>query len=1109
MMGTEYSDSLRRAGRIRSLLACTLLLIAGGPLGAVAVPPCITALTTDRLAGPMGLDDPRPVFAWKIVDPMQGARQSAYRIVVATDAQYSSLVWDSGKVQSDQSLGVRYAGKPLEPARRYFWRVQVWNKSGAQYPTSPTAGWETGLMTQDWKSEWIGYEQPEDKLIRTSNAQWITNAPVASPKVANAQPSTARQDSRSDFRFALNLDASVSKAELLATGQDTAGAWVNGEVALRENPLPDWHHSPWKTYVRHDITALVRPGPNTVAIEVKQYGAPGPVPSPMSACIYVQFRDGTTRIFTSDTEHWKAMQDAPAGWEQRDFADSEWKNAVAVAASNQPGHPWPTGPVVLLRKTFRVPTHLVSARLYVTALGSYVMRLNGARIGNQILSPGWTDYRERVTYQTFDVTSMVRAGKNALGAYLAPAWYCGPLMWLQQGYNYGNTPPALRAQLRLEFADGHVETVRTDGTWKAHVSEIEQAEIYNGQREDKRNASPGWDRSSFEDSAWAAPEIVEPTPLEVVAQDFEPIRIERVLTAKSITSPQPGLYVYDFGQNLAGVERLRISGRAGETVKLRFAEVLNPDGTLYVANLRSAKATDYYTLSGRGQETFQPEFTFHGFRYAEISNIDAKPSIDALQAVVFHSDAKFTSKLSTGSNMINQLWANILWGQRSNFIGVPTDCPQRDERLGWSADAQVFWRTASYNMALSPFSRKFSRDLRGTQAGTAMYGIFAPGVSTSNPGFGMGWSDAGVIIPWTDWLQQRDEQAVDENWDAMDRYLNQILKANPDHLWKNEIGIPFGDWLAPGGRAAVDLIATAYWAYDTKLMQDMAHATGRTADEKRYAELHESIKQAFVATYTRTDGYVGGGNLAPSPFASGVDQESNRTLPETQTGYVLALYMDLLPSSARHAAADKLAVLVESNQSRLATGFLGTPYLLAALTENGHEKLAYDLLLSTKYPSWGYLVEHGATTMWERWNGDQMRSDPSMNSYNHYAYGAVGEWIYRYAAGIDAIPSDPGFHTIRLQPHFDPRMKNMNFEYETPYGTAKSSWQVIDKAITWQVTVPANAQAEVRLSPSVASTMMLDGVSLSSSPKVEREQSGPDSFGILAAGTYTFQGQLP
>jgi alpha-L-rhamnosidase len=407
-------------------------------------------------------------------------------------------------------------------------------------------------------------------------------------------------------------------------------------------------------------------------------------------------------------------------------------------------------------------------------------------------------------------------------------------------------------------------------------------------------------------------------------------------------------------------------------------------------------------------------------------------------------------------------------------------------------------------MALAPFSKKFGADLRATQVGTPMYGIFAPGTSTPNAGYGAGWSDAGVIVPWTSWLQSGDTRIIEQNWDAMTSYLAAIEQSNPDHLWKVNAGTPFGDWLSPEGKTKADLIQTAYWAYDVTLMRQMAHALGKSAEEQRYADLFNKIQVAFAATYVRADGFIDGADNTPSQFGRIFTTKEVQS-GDTQTGYVLALYMNLVPASLRQAAGDKLVGKLEANGWKLGTGFLGTPYLLAALVDTGHTDVAYRLLLNTEYPSWGYLVGHGATTMWERWNGDQMRSDPSMNSYNHYAYGAVADWIYRYAAGIDASTADAGFHTIYLHPNFSPRLGSLDFSYASPYGEIHSAWKVTGASVEWKLVIPPNTSAAMPVSAIPAAQSTINGQPLTANSQL-REATGPNGERMyqLAAGSYTF-----
>lgn len=1101
---------------IRSLAWCAAVGAAALPAMARQAAPAATGpvhLRVDNLTNPLGIDDAAPRFSWQLREPARGAKQTAYEVTVAsTEALLQSGkpdVWSSGEISSGESLNIRYGGPALKPSTRYYWRVKLWGVGARRYPASEIGWWETGLMSQEaWRAKWIGYETPEEAELRHADAVWITS-PDAKSLAAEKGP-----EERFAYRTSVTLTKPVRFAEIFATGQDTVSAWINGGQVLKAAPLPPWSQMPWKKFVHSDVTGKVEQSANTIAVEAVHYTANpnGMVEAeapPMMATLVVEYNDGTWASFASSTE-WKTAVHALHGWQQKTFDDSGWKDAVtwAQATHQDPeaalGNPWIADSVKALRRDFSIESPIRSARLYATALGMYEVFLNGKRVGDQVMAPGWTDYRQRVVYQTYDVTAMVREGKNAIGALLAPGWYEDPLEWYQRPNNYGVTPAALRAELRIEHEDGSVQWVMSDASWLARQSMILHTEIYDGETQDARRAEPGWDAPDFSATGWKRVITIDPAPLQIDAQNFQPIRLERDLTAKSVTQPKPGVYIYDFGQNLVGAERLRVEGPAGTNVRLRFGEILNPDRTLYTENLRTAKVTDHFVLNGNGVEEFTPQFTYHGYRYAELTGLPAAPGKDAVTAIVFHTAAPFSDKLATGSPMVNQLWSNILWGQRGNFMSVPTDCPQRDERLGWMADAQVFWRTASYNMALAAFSRKFARDMRGSQVGSPFYGIYSPGTSIPHSGSGAGWSDAGVIIPWTSWLQTGDTRIIDENWAAMTRYLDAIAAANPDYLWKNDGGTPFGDWLSPEGKTNYVLIASAYWAYDATLMREMAQATGRTADEQKYAEIFDKIRAAFQKEFVHSDGFIAGADNSPSPFGVINNPNAKSTGGDTQTGYVLALHMNLLPENLRAAAAKRLVDKIEANHEMLATGFLGTPYLLEELTKAGYSQLAWHLLFNSAYPSWGYMVDHGATTMWERWNGNQMISDPSMNSFNHYAYGAVGAWIYQYAAGVDATPLDAGFHTVVLHPVFDAKIGHLAFDYDSAYGPIHSDWRVNGKNAEWHITIPANTSAWLPLNADEAAKYTIEGVPLAAS-KLARAGSRAGQSGFeLPAGSYRF-----
>lgn len=1102
--------------RIATLAFCGVSAMAGTTFASAAdtfSKPI--GLRCDSLVEPLGIDTAKPVLAWRLMDSRSGAKQTAYEITVSNSSTGKADVWDSGQVVSAQSAGVAYSGPVLQPSHRYFWRVKVWDKNGKPYPVSDTSWWETGLMdAANWRAKWIGHESDELHSLRTSGAPWITNTKVESY--------AAKGDTHHDFRFRFLPAKPVARADLYTTGEDVTSAWVNGRQVREAEPLPKWKQTPWGTYEMQNVTADLHEGSNNVAIEVthfnvssRQMGA-ADTQTPMSMCLYLVYKDGTTELLSTASVGWKASLNAEGNWFAADFNDASWSAAERFdphSDSSGPttqGLPWPTGRVAALRRTFDESKPIASARLYATALGAYKFHLNGETIGDQILAPGWMDFREHVPYQVYDVTKQIKQGSNAIAAYLAPGWYSTPLMWFRQGNNYGATQPALKAQLRIEHTDGSVEWIATDDSWKASLSATTFAEIYDGETYDARLAKAGWDTGGFVDTDWKPATLVTPKEPRIISQYFQPIREERVLTAKAITNPSPGVYIYDFGQNMSAVPRLQLQGKRGQDIKFRFAEVLNADGTMYIENLRTAKATDHFILAGTGKpESWQPQFTYHGFRYLEVSGLDVKPTLGNVKVVVLHTAAPFTLEFATGDTMINQLWSNVLWGQRSNFVGVPTDCPQRDERLGWSADAQVFWRTAAFNMDLTTFSQKYASDLQGTQASSPMYGIFAPGTSTPNPGYGAAWSDAGVIVPWTGWVQSGNAKIIDENWEGMVKYIAAIEKDNPDFLWRNGFGAAFGDWLTPTITTPEDLVATAYWAYDVSLMRDMALATNRTAEAEQYADIFAKIKAAFQKAYVRSNGFVGANDAYPSippPTMTEVDASNDKSkVIETQTGYVLALHMDLMPRELRAMAAEKLVHKIEENHWLLGTGFLGTPYLLEVLSDTGHSDVAYRLLLNKEYPSWGYLIDHGATTTWERWNGDTMRNDPSMNSYNHYAYGAVAEWMYRYAAGVDTTTSDSGFHTVALHPNFDARLGHLDFTYESPYGLIKSSWKVTGDVVTWSVSIPPNTTARLPIASTNATSFTLDGTAISQASKVHAVG---NSIYELPAGSYNFKAKL-
>jgi alpha-L-rhamnosidase len=804
------------------------------------------------------------------------------------------------------------------------------------------------------------------------------------------------------------------------------------------------------------VGKLLSEGANSIAAEaIVQQDHERPPQAGFIALLRVEMADGKVQRFVSGPDWNAGPEQSGNAWVAAAFDDASWTAAAVVAGVGQAplGTPWPAQPVNLLRRNFDVAKTVRSARIYSTALGSYQLYLNGERVGHDVLAPGWTDYRKRIVYQVYDVTSQVKQGANAIGAILGGGWYADGLGWLQTRYNFGPPPVRLMVQLEIEYSDGTRDSVISDESWKAAESPILASEIYNGESYDARREQSGWDQASFSDGRWGAVAAVAEPPAPVVAQDFQPIRINETLKPKTVTNPKPGVYIFDLGQNMVGWARLRVAGKAGMKVQMRFGEVLKPNGELYTENLRTAEATDTYTLRGKGTESFEPHFTFHGFRYVELTGFPGTPTADAIEGVVFYTDAPFTIKFKTANATVNQLWSNILWGQRGNFLSVPTDCPQRDERLGWMGDAEVFWRTASFDANLAAFSHKFTTDIRDAQNSNGAFADVSPRVGDVTDSVA-GWADAGVIIPWSAYLQFRDRRILEENWAAMEKWMEHIAGSNPNYLWLKERGNDYGDWLAIGSTTSKDLIATAFWAYDASLMMRMAEVLDRPQDQQKYRETFEKIRTAFNQEYVKPDGTIGTGS---------------------QTTYVLALHMNLISQAERAIAVEKLVADIKAHDWHLTTGFLGTPYLMIELSNSGHSDVAYKLLLQTTYPSWGYMIDHGATTMWERWNGDQMMGDPSMNSYNHYAYGAVAEWLYRYAAGIDESAEDPGFHRIVLHPQFDAALGETSATYDSSYGAITSNWKVDEKNISWDVVIPPNTTSLLYLPGDLTSRIMESG----------------------------------
>ncbi|MBN1878397.1 MAG: family 78 glycoside hydrolase catalytic domain [Anaerolineae bacterium] len=738
----------------------------------------------------------------------------------------------------------------------------------------------------------------------------------------------------------------------------------------------------------------------------------------------------------------------PASWQMGLLRAEDWQ-AQWIGLDPEPEPELGMHPAVYLRRAFTVKQPIARATLYATAKGVYIPSLNGQRIGNAELAPGWTDYKRRLQVQTYDVTTALQPGDNVLGITLGDGWYSGYLGFRGMHIMYGEYPRVL-LQLVIEYNDGSTHTLVTDEQWRATANgPIRFGDIQMGERYDARLEFPGWDAPGFNDHVWN-PVIVEPREAKValVGQPDPPIRVTEEIVPVSVTEQTPGVFIFDLGQNIAGRVVLKVTGEAGTEIRLRFGEMLEPDDSLHTANLRSARATDDYICSGQGEEVYESHFTYHGFRYVEMTGYPGTPNLDTVTGHVMHNDMTYTGTFECSHPLINQLWRNIVWGQRGNFISIPTDCPQRDERLGWSGDAQIFCRTASFNMDVAAFFTKWLDDYADAQLPNGAFTDIAPNIGGLSAG-APAWGDAGIIIPWTLYRVYGDTRLIEKHWDAMVRWMNYIVEANPFYLRTRRLNNNYSDWVALEGGSSAEQIATAYWAKIARMMAEMAEAIGYMAEADAYTALFETIKQSYITAYVAPEGRI----------------ETN-----TQTAYVMALDNDLLPDALRTAAAEYLVHAIERRRGHLATGFLGTPPLCFVLAETDHLDVAYHLVNNETYPSWLYMIHNRATTMWERWNAYTREDgihDPGMNSFNHYAYGAIAEWLYRVVAGIDA--GEPGYKHILLRPRPGGGYTYAKAGYASIHGRIESGWQIEtdgmgeDTCVRYVCTVPANTTATLEL----------------------------------------------
>ena len=1018
-------------------------------------------LRCEYLTNPLGIDAARPRLSWILSSTVQGDRQTAYRVTAASTEQLLAGdkpdLWDSGKVSSNETVHVEYAGKQLSSRMRCYWKVRVWDRAGRASRWSDPAMWSMGLLE---RSEW--------------GAQWISD-----PKTLVAADADRLADQAAHFGYRSQYSTSPDSEKWVAV--DLGAERLIDSVRLYSVRDPWQSGAPARFFpVRFKIEAAATPDFAKAQTVVDRTSADEPAPSSNGA--EYPFASVTARYVRIRATHLRRENETVYGLALAEFqvlsqGTNVARGAVVTALDSAETRGWSKAnlvdgrtaairsepvaqPAALLRKQFRLTAAVRHATVFATARGLYELRVNGRRVGDRLLTPEWTSYQKRLQYQTYDVTEHLRSGENVIGALLGAGWYTGRIgLFPGRRHIYG-TIPQLLVRLEVELADGRREIVVSDASWRrAPETPILAADFLDGESFDARKETVGWDAPEFSDREWPAVSAdASPGEQQLVSQPNEPLRVVREVKPAAITEPAHGVWVFDLGQNVVGWCRMKVKGRPGEPVTIRHAEMLNDDGSIYTANLRGATPVDQYIPRSSAEETFEPHFTYHGFRYVEVRGLVDRPSADALVARVIHSAAPDTGTFETSSPYVNHLMRNIVWTQRANLFSVPTDCPQRDERLGWMGDIQAFAQTAIFNMDVAAYLTKWLQDVRDDQTSDGRFPDFAPNPHAAlkqDQFFGApAWGDAGTVVPWRLYQNYGDIRILERHFDAARRWVDFIERNNPNLLWEKARGNDYNDWLnadtlilegwpKSGGAVPKPVFATAFFAHSTEIVAKMAAVLGRNADAERYRSLFERVKSAFNRAFVAEDGHIQG---------------------DTQAGYALALNFNLLPDEVRMRAFARMLDGFSRYGGHLSTGIQSTHRLMLELSRGGCSDEAYRLLNLRTFPSWGFMIENGATTIWERWDGyvkGRGFQNPEMNSFNHWALGSVGEWMWRVIAGINPDENAPGFRHFEIRPQPGGGLTWARGEYQSIRGRIVSDWKIENRVLRLRVAVPPNTSATV------------------------------------------------
>lgn len=1054
----------------------------------------VEQMTCNGRANPLGIAADDVSFAWATASAARGFVQSAYRVRVGTKAGGDD-VWDSGMVRSAQQIDITLpANIRLAAATRYSWQVSTWDGNGGAGGWSAPAWFETGLLAAaDWSgAAWI--TRPGEHSDVSQWTDYTVKVEFSLQSEAFGVLLRASPDARNGYLYQINV---AGDRPLLKPHKKVNGVYeVLAQVDLSPFGFTD---------------ALLLQGKHTLGLEVRGSTVVTTLDGKrIETRSDATFREGLVGFRTFGAESAQVQRVSVKDRTGRilmapDFGKGESGftggtvsgGNYLISGNTEAVFSGADASLPLLRDVVKLTKKVKRARIYASAHGLYQLSINGQKVGDEFLAPGWTDYRKRIQAQTYDVTSLLQKGDNVIGAALGDGWYRGNVGMSWRGV-YGNTL-ALVAKLQVTYTDGSTESFVTDGNWRSAEGPLVQADLQDGEKYDARLEQPGWDGVGFYASSWKPVSVASADLTKLVPQPDEPVRATEVLPARTRTEPAAGQYVFDLGQNLVGVGRVKLTGKKGQTVRIRYAEELyrlgERKGQIYTDNFRKAKVTDTYTFAQDGIATYQPAFTQHGFRYIEISGVDTPPATNDVQGVVFGSDLPAIGDLQLSNPMLNQLVRNIRWGQRGNFVSIPTDTPARDERLGWTGDISVFSPTACRYRDTRAFLSKWMDDMRDAQKPNGNIPAVVPQPQWQFDETGVGWSDAFITVPYAVWHATGDPRIVRRNWEAMKhfyRFVHDSATKDGNLLEDGRNSWFSGDWLSleGGNYQRLDehkVIATAYFAENTRMMAELAAALGETNQATEWAALVPQIRAAFVAAYRQPDGSIYTG---------------------TQTAYAIALGMDMIADpKQREQTAAKFVEKLWADNYHLRTGFLGTPWLLPALTKIGRDDLAMRLLLNEDYPSWGFEIHMGATTVWERWNTIRANGEfgpVDMNSFNHYAYGAVGDWMFQNLGGLQIV--EPGYQKSRIAPLVGQGgLTNAQCSIQTPYGPLASEWKLADDKLMLTVTVPANTSAEVVIPAASTEAVREENVAAGSAPGVKGAvfKDGKVTL-LLGSGHYEF-----